>query len=313
MARPKKNNVEYFPHTVSHGKKMSYIEKKYKNDGYAVWFKLLEELGDAQDHYLDLNDDIQIMFLSDRCMVSEETLINIIQDLIKLKEFDQELWENYKVLFNEKFTESIADAYKKRNNNCITLKKLKESLSSLSNPKPSLSNPKPQFTELKGGRNTQSKVKKSKVKESKEDLIEKKEEAHEEISRGVFYEISVLKNHYLNSQKIVKAVLENETFKFQNIEHLKSRLEQFSNHLVENGEHSKSWFGQEGFPSHFKHWHLKTKEIQVKKALTEKNYKFAWDGQPPRWGTEQEYLGFKKNYEQFNFKTIKSPKTENAY
>ena len=54
-------------------------------------------------------------------------------------------------------------------------------------------------------------------------------------------------------------------------------------------------------------------EIQVKKALTEKNYKFAWDGQPPRWGTEQEYLGFKKNYEQFNFKTIKSPKTENAY
>ena len=27
MARPQKNKIEYFPHPVTHGKKMSYMEK----------------------------------------------------------------------------------------------------------------------------------------------------------------------------------------------------------------------------------------------------------------------------------------------
>ena len=86
MARPQTNKVDYFPHPVTHGKKMSYLEKKYKNDGYATWFKILEELGNTDYHYLDLSDDVQIMFLSDRCLVSEEILISIINDLIRLKE-----------------------------------------------------------------------------------------------------------------------------------------------------------------------------------------------------------------------------------
>lgn len=131
MAAPQKNKVDYFPHPTTHGKKMSYLEKKYGNDGYATWFKILEELGNTDYHYLDLSDDVQVMFLSDRCLISEEMLINVINDLIRLKEFDKILWQSNKILFNEKFVESVKDAYKKRNNECVTKNSLLLLLSSL--------------------------------------------------------------------------------------------------------------------------------------------------------------------------------------
>ncbi|MBQ19130.1 MAG: hypothetical protein CMD31_00080 [Flavobacteriales bacterium] len=143
MARPTRNKVDYFPHPVKHGKKMSYLEKKYKNDGYATWFKILEELGNTEYHYLDLSDEVQIMFLSDRCLISETLLIDIINDLIRLKEFDADLWQNNRILFNEKFTDSVKDAYKKRTNEIINKKSLLTLLDSFRTPKLSKSVKKP--------------------------------------------------------------------------------------------------------------------------------------------------------------------------
>lgn len=136
MARPQRNNIDYFPHPVKHGKKMSYIENKYKNDGYAVWMKLLEELGDNDYHYLNLSDEVQIMFLEEKCNVSQELLLKIINDLVKLGEFNKLLWDENNILFNEKFTETIADAYVKRNNNCVSLSSLRILLLSLGVLKP---------------------------------------------------------------------------------------------------------------------------------------------------------------------------------
>ena len=106
MARPERNNVDYFPHPVIHGKKMFYLRSKYKNDGYTVWFMLLEELGKANFHYLDFQDGTQLMFLSSQMIVSETTIIEIIEALIKFGEFDQQLWDE-KILFCQKFIDSI--------------------------------------------------------------------------------------------------------------------------------------------------------------------------------------------------------------
>jgi len=124
MARQERNDVDYFPHPVNHGKKMHYILNKYKNDGYTVWFRLLEELGKADYHYLDLSDEVQIMYLASTFLVTEETLSVIIKDLVKLGEFDKDLFNKEKILFNESFRQSIKDAYKKRNNEIITRQKL---------------------------------------------------------------------------------------------------------------------------------------------------------------------------------------------
>lgn len=125
MARAQKYNLDYFPHIISSGKKVSYIRKKYGNDGYATWFTILEELGSADFHYLDLrnqgDDDysIQLMFLSERCNVEEDLLLQIINDVVKLNGFDKQLWEN-KILWSKDFFDSVQDAWRRRDKKCLT-------------------------------------------------------------------------------------------------------------------------------------------------------------------------------------------------
>lgn len=124
MARPIKYNVDYFPHYISTGKKMSVLQSRYGNDGYAVWFKLLEQLGDTDYHYLDLNNGLDFHYLAKNiCLVSEETLINILDDLADFGEINAELW-SIKIVWSEKFMNSISDAYKRRESKTMTLEGL---------------------------------------------------------------------------------------------------------------------------------------------------------------------------------------------
>ena len=176
MARPQTNKIVYFPHAVNHGKEMSYLEKKYNNDGYSTWFKILEELGNTNFHYLDLSDEVQIMFLSDRCLISEERLISIISDLVKFREFDEDLWINHKIIYSEKFIASVSDAYKKRSNNCIDKNSLFILLDSLGIRKLSKSESKLYKSTSEVSINPQSKENKSKEDKSKENKSKEEEE-----------------------------------------------------------------------------------------------------------------------------------------
>jgi|GEM_PF-1309854 len=148
MARKPKNTVTYFPHYADHGKKMHLIRNKFGNDGYAVWFMLLEELGKAEYHFLDFDDDTQIMYLADQFKVDEPILISIIELLIKLKEFDANLWQD-NILWSQKFVDSIEDAYRKRKNEAPSLTLL---IQHLSDNGRSLNS----FSRSKGAINTQS-------------------------------------------------------------------------------------------------------------------------------------------------------------
>jgi hypothetical protein len=119
MARKSKNTVDYFPHDCTHGRKMYIVESQFGNDGYAVWFKLLEQLGLAEDHYLDLRDYSQMMFLSSYCKVDEDTFKSILDLLCKIGAINKFLWEK-DIIFSDKFIDSVQEAYKRRNNECIT-------------------------------------------------------------------------------------------------------------------------------------------------------------------------------------------------
>jgi len=160
MARPERNNVDYFPFLCKEGKSMFYIEEKYGNDGFAAWMKILRQLAVNNYHYINLSEKVEIMFLSSKCKVSEEVLISIINDLCDLGEFNHDLWDENKIIWSEKFIGHIQDAYNKRKNKCITYEGLLSLLCGLGIRKPSKQT-------LKEGINTQSKVKKSKEKESK--------------------------------------------------------------------------------------------------------------------------------------------------
>lgn len=114
MAREQRKDVDYFPHECVHGRKMHIIESKYGNDGYATWFKLLEQLGKANNHFIHIDDESVLMYLASVFRVQEEMLINILKDLAKLGAIDKVLYENYNVIWSQKFVDSVSDAYRKR-------------------------------------------------------------------------------------------------------------------------------------------------------------------------------------------------------
>jgi hypothetical protein len=163
MARPERNNVDYFPFMCEDGNKMFYIEETYGNDGFATFVKLLRELAKTNYHYLDLSKPTTLMFLSAKCKISKEVLLCIIKDLVELGKFDTILWNENKIIWCQDFIDSIQDAYNKRNNKCITYDDLLLLLCSLGIRKPIKCT-------TKGPVNTQSKVEYNKVNKSKENI-----------------------------------------------------------------------------------------------------------------------------------------------
>ncbi len=131
MAYHKENKVDYFPHIARHGRKMFILRNKFGNDGYTVWFMILEELAQANNHHICLRDDMQLMYLSAKMMVSKEVLIQIVDLLAELNEFDKIIWKTFGVIWCEKFNESIADVYKRRTGIMLTRKEIGEHYSKL--------------------------------------------------------------------------------------------------------------------------------------------------------------------------------------
>ena len=121
MARQQQNTVDYFPFLCKEGEAMFYIENKYGNDGYATWIKILRQLAVTNYHYLNLSEYKSRMFLSSKCKINENLLIEIITDLCNIGEFNKELWEQNKIVFSEKFIENIKDAYARRKNECVNM------------------------------------------------------------------------------------------------------------------------------------------------------------------------------------------------
>jgi len=113
MARPKKNTVDHFPHLVDHGKTILVLESKHKNDGYAFWFKLLEELGRHENHYFDLRDEAELEYFASRTWGSATQTVETLELLARIGAIDPELWAK-RIVWSERFVENIADAYRKR-------------------------------------------------------------------------------------------------------------------------------------------------------------------------------------------------------
>jgi len=114
MAKAHKKTVDYFPHPVNHGRKMQALERKFGNDGYAVWMKTLEELGRVDNHVVKLDCEHQVELFADRCLVDAGRFIEIIETLVRFGDFDRQIWEEHRAIFSEKFKESVRAVYQKR-------------------------------------------------------------------------------------------------------------------------------------------------------------------------------------------------------
>lgn len=160
MARQSKNTVDYFPHNVHAGKTLFILENKYGNDGYAFWFKTLEMLGSTENHFIDCRDLQVWEFLLAKTRVNDETANNILTTLTNLNAINILMWQN-KIIYSDNFVSNIADAYKRRNSNCMQFEILCKHLGIKCKQKPSKKG-------VSADINPQSKVKYSKVNEIKE-------------------------------------------------------------------------------------------------------------------------------------------------
>jgi hypothetical protein len=113
MARPRKKNVDYFPHYCQHGKTLTILEARWGNDGYAFWFKLLEMLGAADGHFLDMRDPTTMAFLCAKTRVDEVSAVEILEMLARLCAIDPDLWA-VGCLYSQNFVDHVADAYRLR-------------------------------------------------------------------------------------------------------------------------------------------------------------------------------------------------------
>ena len=113
MTRPKKQKVDYFPHDCKHGKTLAILQKRYGNDGYAAWFKILEQLGSSDGHYIDCNDDYTWEFLASEILIEPDLLQKLVDLIAKLGAIDVEFWSE-RIIWSENFVKRIADAYRNR-------------------------------------------------------------------------------------------------------------------------------------------------------------------------------------------------------
>lgn len=156
MARPIKQGVDYFPHQVNTGKTLYILEKNFGNDGYAVWFKTLELLGQKSGLYLDLNNVADWEFYVAKMNVENDTAKSILDNLADLEAIDKLLWKN-KVIWCQNFVNGLSDVYAKR--------KVSVPIMPVFDPKKGVIATK---TPVIDPVSTQSKVKESKVDKTKE-------------------------------------------------------------------------------------------------------------------------------------------------
>lgn len=163
MSRPKKQTVDYFPHSAISGKTIYNIESRWGNDGYAFWFKLLETLCQSDGHVFDYSNPVERDYLLAKARISDVVADEILNKLAEWGNIDPELWKTKKI-WCDNLVINIKDAYKKRIDE-LPIKPISATGNTQNNTNPV---EETKNNSHSGDGNRESKVKKSKVKEIKE-------------------------------------------------------------------------------------------------------------------------------------------------
>ena len=177
MARPERRDVDYFPFYIKEGKTLSILDGKYGCKGLGFFTHLLRLFSRTPNHHIQIEkaSDMMYFFVTTRC--DEESGLDMINVMVETGKLDRDLWEQKKVLASKDYLDSIQDAYKKRNNDCITIEEIKlfygvsvhgniecEGLPDTETP------PSTQLSVVSGGDNPQRKEKKRKEKKIRDDI-----------------------------------------------------------------------------------------------------------------------------------------------
>jgi hypothetical protein len=170
MGRSERHDVDYFPFFAKRGKTLNILQSKFGLEGIGFFTNLMRFLALTPDHHYCIKDETDKMnFFAEIGIKDENRGIEIIELMVKTEKLDKFLWENYMVIVSEAFLDSLAEAYKQRKNQIITMIEIRDKFISMYGNEVNIhGKPISMYgnAEKQHG-NTQSKVKKSKVKKSK--------------------------------------------------------------------------------------------------------------------------------------------------
>lgn len=169
MARPSKNNAEYFSHDADmrNDLKVMALRRRFSHKGYAVWCFFLEALTDAE--YFELNYD----------EVSQELLAAdfdvTVEDLRAIVDYCQKIGllqiSSDNMIYSEAHQRRFASLIEKRKNDRERLQRLREQsetgTESEKGSKEEVIATRTPDNEVKESDNSHSKVKENRVKETK--------------------------------------------------------------------------------------------------------------------------------------------------
>lgn len=112
MARPRKNNAEYFSHDASlrNNLRVKALRNKYKSDGYAAYCILLEILTEAENFRIQ-NTDLQRTLIAGDIGIEEQ----LYQDILDFMVSVQLMSRNDDFIWNEHLIERMEPLIRKRN------------------------------------------------------------------------------------------------------------------------------------------------------------------------------------------------------
>ena len=124
--RPDKFTVDYFPHYIAENKAVTVLEQHFKlqdknrTKGYAVYYKLLELVGNTKLHRVKFGNKHDQYYVLGKVDLEEDEFLEVIQILVDIGEVDRELWENEKVIWVDDFVKALKPVYYKRGKNIPT-------------------------------------------------------------------------------------------------------------------------------------------------------------------------------------------------
>lgn len=153
MARPKKNNADYFSHDkdMRDDRKIKALRSKYNILGYGVWCMLLEYLTGANNNEIK-DEELEIELLAGDFGISVTEINNIINYCIKLGLLVKENG----IIYSQSLKDRLAPVYEKRARS--------KSIYQQKQSNNGVSDTETEYNEVSDTETTQSKVKKSKEK-----------------------------------------------------------------------------------------------------------------------------------------------------
>jgi len=121
MGRPQRRDADYFPFYAKEGRTLFILESKYQCKGTGFFTNVMRLLTMTPDHHICISEESDRLYFYSRVKCDEVSGADMLQMMAKTEKIDPELWEKYQLIVSQDLLDSLADAYRKRNNNIITI------------------------------------------------------------------------------------------------------------------------------------------------------------------------------------------------